>query len=218
MLALTALPRAGKDTAALLLVEEHGFYQDSFGAEIYKEISAAFGVSIEDLKSDYWKKNPVQELCLKNCTDTDFVRTALLHDTEEYASYTLAVHAPHSSRFILQRWATEYRRAQDELYWVKKTEERIYDAMAATCYNGNVVISDLREMHEYMRLQLIAESFQIPFRVIEIIREGTVKTDHSSDAGIPEKLIHSRIQNVEGQPEILLAAISRTVKNIQRIV
>lgn len=216
LIALHGHVRCGKDTAADYLVEHHGFFNTSFGEGIYEEVAPAFGVTIEQLQSDYWKKNDVDELALIHCTDDDFIATALLHDDNPGPTYIAQMEKPRSSRFILQRWATEYRRADDLMYWVEQAEERIYNALACTHYNGNVVISDLREMHEYTMLQSLAVQFNVPFRVLEIVRAGTVKTNHSSDAGLPERFINTRIENDD--LDVYLSAISRTVKNIQRTV
>ncbi len=221
LIALHGLPRCGKDTAADHLVNEFGFFKVAFGAGIYEEAAPAFNVSIADMQSDFWKKNDVPELALVNCTDLDFVNEVMkdLDDSwspppEAHIAYLM--NAPRSSRFILQRWATEYRRRSDPLYWVKKVEEPIYNALAATCYNGDVVVSDLREMHEFKFLKDMAATFHIPFRVLEIVRAGTVGSAHSSDAGLPFTAIHTRIEN--DALDVYLGAISRTVKNIKRIV
>jgi hypothetical protein len=218
MLCLTGLPRCGKDTAADHLVKEFGFFKTSFGAGIYEEAAPAFGVSIADMQTDHWKKNDVPELALANCTDQEFVNE-VMKDLDDSWGNTPQSHldylmnAPRSSRFILQRWATEYRREQNPLYWVQKVDRQLaYD------WNGqqDIVISDLREMHEYTYLHKLAGQFHMPFRVLEIMRAGTVGSAHSSDAGIPAHLINTRIEN--DSLDVYLGAISRTVKNIKRIV
>jgi hypothetical protein len=44
---------------------------------------------------------------------------------------------------LLQWWGTEYRRAQDPDYWVKKVQEKIYD------FHGVVLIADVRFQNEF---------------------------------------------------------------------
>ncbi len=217
LIALHALPRAGKDTAADHMVKEFGFIKVAFGAGIYEEAAPAFNVSIADMQSDFWKKNDVPELALINCTDTDFVNEVMkdLDDSwapssEQHIQYLME--APRSSRFILQNWATTYRRKSDTLYWVKKVDQYLTD----TWGTEDIVVSDLREMHEYEYLKRFAETYQLPFRVLEIVRAGTVGSAHSSDAGIPPHLTNTRIEN--DALDVYLGAISRTVKNIKRIV
>ncbi len=209
----SANPRCGKDTAADMLVNEMGFYKDSFGAEIYNEVAPAFGVTIEQLQSNEWKTQPQPELALINCRDGTFKAVAsqeiLEADQEEPCSIW---YEPRTSRFLLQRWATEYRRAQDLRYWVNKVEyrlERVNDGV-------DIVISDLREMHEYNALRNFALLSGMSFRVLEIRRDGSVSNGHSSDGGIPPTCINTVIQNNDSIEEYL-SAIRRTINNIRRV-
>jgi hypothetical protein len=213
ILAMHGLPRCGKDTAADLMVEEFGFYKDSFGKSIYDEVSVAFGVTVEQLQSNEWKTQPQLDLRLTFCSDEEFVKIALLEDPNTYGSYLEAMDAPHTSRFILQRWATEYRRRQNTMYWVNLTAARVEEALARGV--TDIVFSDLREVHEYMYVAALAKRLNMYLRVIEVLRNGTVGSTHSSDAGLPRGSIDSVIRNDD--LDEYRCTIRRTIKNIRRI-
>lgn len=214
-------PRSGKDTAANHLVAKHGFHKDSFGIEIYNEVAPAFGVTIDQLGLNHWKTAPVHQLSLQFCTDQGFIDTIVPLLLPYYTSpgrHHKVMTEARSSRFILQRWATEYRRKQDIHYWVNKLDDRLVGVLDGSEPDKDIVISDLREEHEYEYLRDTAENYGLRFRVIEIYRDGTVGSTRSSDAGIHPHHIHTRMENINGKPEILLRAISTTVTNIKGIV
>lgn len=201
-------PRAGKDTTADMLEKVHGFYRDSFGRGIYEEASAAFGVTIEQLGSHEWKTQPQKELAIENCTDPGF-RKAVRDATEGKIDF--ADWIPQTSRFILQQWGTEYRRKEDELYWVNSLKERIDPLTLGDM--PDIVITDVREPHEVQYLYALAAYTGQKLMIIEITRDAAAvhKTSHSSDAGLPRHFINHTIQNVEGRADIMLNEVIKLV-------
>ena len=139
----------GKDTVANVLVDVYGFYKTSFAKALYIEVAEAFGVTVEFLSNRGTKEECMSELILDRCTNKDFWRVAYLVTEEERRTCTgsgwftmpTTRQLVLSPRKALQLWGTEYRRAEDNYYWIKK-------AAAETEGIERVVFSDVREHHE----------------------------------------------------------------------
>ncbi len=113
----------GKNEIAEYLVKRYGFVQFAFSDALYWEVQQAFGLEDQEmLRNRETKEVPSARLALEHCAGLDFVR---LVDTMQRTQNPLewqhnVAGQPHSPREILQWWGTEYRRAQDENYWVKQ--------------------------------------------------------------------------------------------------
>lgn len=107
----------GKDTIGDILKAEFGFVPTHFGDELYREVSESFRVPEEFLRDRKTKEMDSELLTVERAKDVAFVQSMAdgRHDLT----------APRSPRWILQRWGTEYRRAQNPNYWVDRTEARI---------------------------------------------------------------------------------------------
>jgi hypothetical protein len=218
IIGMYGLPRSGKDTAADLMVNEFGFAKESFAKPLYEEVAAAFNVTIENLQSSAWKTYEAPELSLYNCNDHDFVDAIRaielfygMNSSEHEQAFDKFEYSPRTSRFILQRWATEYRRADDPLYWVWKMRERLVPLLEA---GRDVVIADLREEPEVQLLLGHATALGLPIRILEVTREGTVSNGHSSDNALPRHYIHTTIRN--DHLDEYLSTIRRTINNVRR--
>ncbi len=108
---------AGKDTIGDILFDEFGFIRTHFGDPLYTEIEAAFRVPELILRARKTKEEDTELLAVERSKDVVFVQRMIDagHD----------INIPRSPRWILQRWGTEYRRADNPDYWVEKTEARI---------------------------------------------------------------------------------------------
>lgn len=125
VLGLAGAAGVGKDTVADYLVERYGFEKFAFSDALYREVVAAFGLESEDILRDRtMKEEPTELLALKNCRDEDYVKVGrgLISGENPDTFFDLDTISL-SPRFVLQTWGTEYRRAIDPDYWVKKTEE-----------------------------------------------------------------------------------------------
>lgn len=123
LIGLAGQARCGKGTVADYLVRRFGFVKFAFSDALYHEISQAFGVSIEFLKGES-KDVPSALLALKNCSDSDFVGVAFgLVAGENPDTFGPLEEIPNSPRRILQWWGTDYRRAQQENYWIYKAQQ-----------------------------------------------------------------------------------------------
>lgn len=143
---------SGKNEITKVLVEEFGFYETSFAKKLYEEAAQAFGVTVEYLADRDGKESPRSELSLHRCKDNDFWKVASLVLREESQrrrpmsgwfispvtnDYVL------SPRKVLQLWGTEYRREQDNFYWIKALTADVQSQS-----NTLVAVSDVREAHE----------------------------------------------------------------------
>jgi len=102
----------GKDTVADYLVETHNFTKFSFSDALYDEVATAYGMSKASLYDRDTKELPMLALAPKFCQDWDFVQVL--------EAQGFALNQPISPRRILQLWGTDYRRAQDPMYWIKQ--------------------------------------------------------------------------------------------------
>lgn len=125
ILGLAGLAGCGKDTVADYLVARYGYEKFAFSDALYREVTDAFGLSSEELLRDRtMKEEPAEYLALKNCQDEGYVKVGRsLIARENPGTFFNLDQVALSPRFVLQTWGTEYRRAQDPDYWVKKTAE-----------------------------------------------------------------------------------------------
>lgn len=113
LIGLSGPAGVGKDTVADYLVETHGFTKFSFSDALYREVSEAFGIPIGELQRRETKELSHVRLQARYCADESF--RAIMLDTLPMWEHEF------SPRWVLQRWGTDYRRAQDPDYWIKKT-------------------------------------------------------------------------------------------------
>lgn len=116
LIGLAGPARVGKDTVADYLVEERGFVKFSFSDALYEEVSNAFDVPVDALQRADLKECATQWLALYRCDNIEAIN-AMIEDDDDR---TYFLNCPRSPRWVLQRWGTAYRRAQDPDYWIKK--------------------------------------------------------------------------------------------------
>ena len=139
LLGLSGARSSGKDSFAANLVEQ-GWGRHGFADSLYAEAAAAFGVTVGFLGLRSTKEIPQECLALGHCLDADFVAVVKNLEQSDFDNT-----APRSPRFILQVWGTEYRRSQDDLYWLRRMDEKL-DRVA--CSMPGVVITDVRYRNE----------------------------------------------------------------------
>lgn len=117
LIGLAGSAGVGKDTVADYLVEQYGFVKFSFSDALYREVSEAFGVSIEELQDRNNKEKPHPRLTTYHCSNIEFC--GLMEAASKEAG-RVVYNKWFSPRWVLQHWGTEYRRAQDPDYWTKR--------------------------------------------------------------------------------------------------
>ena len=136
LLGLAGKARSGKDTIASYLVERYGFVSFSFSDSLYHEVQLAFGLEDQSLlREPSTKDETTVRMALAACSDAAFVEVAkpLVHAANPDTFRPIEA-LELSPRQILQWWGTQYRRAQDDYYWVKKAQEFLQAVAAAARY------------------------------------------------------------------------------------
>ena len=131
-LGLAGAAGSGKDTVADYLVKRYGFIKYSFSDALYREVAEAFQVDEDMLRDREKKDTPSPDLYLWTCTSKEF-QVVMLAELEKLGAQFPSEQSC-SPRQILQWWGTEYRRAQDPDYWIKKADEWIYDLWGSCQY------------------------------------------------------------------------------------
>lgn len=118
ILGLAGPAGCGKDTVADYLVTRYGYEKFAFSDRLYAEVTAAFDLESEDLLRDRATKDALTtRMAAENCSDSEFL------DLLCSSNLVYSGSEPLSPRQVLQWWGTEFRRASDPDYWVKKTAE-----------------------------------------------------------------------------------------------
>lgn len=179
----------GKDTVGGIIANLFQAKMIAWADELYNQVAAAYGVNVEFLQFRETKDIPLNALCLLHCKDETYVDLML------NSGFTLT--EPLSPRVVLQRWGTEYRRAQDPDYWTKLTQVAIEAAEEPV-----ILISGTRMMNE---IKLVRSTGGF---LLHVSRQGfeQVKT-HSSEIDIPFEITDHRISN-DGDLADLTAAAS----------
>lgn len=145
VIGLTGLAGAGKDTVAELLRAHCGARTLAFADALRAEIADAFCLETIFLTRRETKEIPLPALALSNCTERAFVdRMLVLHAQSGTA---INPDAPRSPRQIMQWWGTEYRRSQDQGYWVSRAGQTI-SWLSKSEQADLVVLTDVRFVNE----------------------------------------------------------------------
>lgn len=198
LIALHGKAGAGKDTFADRLVERHGFVKRGFADPIYEEVSAAYNVPVSWLRDRTRKETPQVQLMLGACTDKAFTEMV-------GGSY----YAPCSPRAVLQQWGGDYRRSQDEDYWLKQMAVYATAALQAEC--AGVVIVDMRYLNEARWVS------QMRGHIIKIMRPNTApETGHASEIPLPDYMIDRTVHNA-GSIAYLHSVADSVIRGAERI-
>ena len=150
LIGLSGPAGVGKDTVADYLVETHGFTKFSFSDALYREVSEAFGVPIDELQRRETKEVPHWKLTSVQCRDVPF--SGLMYDYAFNTDEQRPARHEFSPRWVLQRWGTDYRRARDPDYWIKKTALWVQAWLDVTKddgeYHGGLVNTSVRFPNE----------------------------------------------------------------------
>lgn len=135
VLGLAGQAGSGKTTVAEYLVRTYGFIRFGFAAALYNEVAAAYGHPDDSMLRDRrYKEAPTEALALGMCSSEGFkvVAREILKAMHPYVDDADTI--PLSSRWVLQHWGTNYRRAQDENYWLIQADKFINGVRSAVMY------------------------------------------------------------------------------------
>lgn len=211
LLGLHARPRAGKDTFAQLFIAatRHSMSPTpddvslfAYADGIYEDLCAGYGINRVDFGSTESKTVAQDRFALVHCGVASFRQWAKRQGYDMFQ--------PRTTRFVMQRYGTDYMHAIDPHHWVKDTVRRIKTTLSPDLPREHVIVTDVRHgATEVEPLRKLARDTGRECLIIEIAKEwGTDhSTDHPSDKRLPPTLIDLTIQNVESQPAQMLAQL-----------
>lgn len=137
IIGLTGQPGSGKDTCAQALAP-YGFAAVAFADALRLEVAQVWHLDPRMLTDRATKEVAHPALAIEHCTDKRFLHWAAYHG--------LSLHDARSPRWLMQRWGSEFRRAQDPAYWVGQVEQWIAQQMAHG--RQRFVVTDVRMPNE----------------------------------------------------------------------
>lgn len=135
VLGLAGQAGSGKSTVAEYLVKAYGFTRFGFATALYNEVAAAYGQPDDSaLRNREHKEMPAEALSLDMCSNDEFKSVAreVLKGAYPHADDVDTI--PLSPRWVLQHWGTDFRRAQDENYWVDQAHKFINGVRSVVTY------------------------------------------------------------------------------------
>lgn len=178
---LTGHYGSGKDATGAVLVEDFGFERVAFADEVRREVA-----------TQPWPHLPWR---IRSRFAFDRLRGL---DGGDLAREIWTKPTSRRMRMLLQWWGTEYRRAQDPDYWLKRVGERL-------AAGGDFVVTDVRFPNE---VELIRRHGG---EVWMVQRDGCAGDSHVSERGIAEILCDRFVANNDTLPE-LQARVRRLMK------
>jgi hypothetical protein len=200
VLGLTGHPGSGKDSCAEAL--EPLFFQSvAFADALRLEVAAAFRVDVRMLTDRVTKEVPLPALSIGMCGVRGFVHWAM--------DQRLCLQAPRSPRWVLQRWGTEFRRAQNPDYWVLQVERWI--GRRTGLGHTRFVITDVRMDNEAALVRRLGGRLVRVHRPLgPPMAADTVGHSSEAHAGLA---VHAVIHN-DGSLDALQAEVARVLGEV----
>ena len=176
---------AGKDEVGYILETNHGYMKTSFAQELRKEVHAALCIAYNYKVTD----NPELHFPVQPLEQYDSTYAALrafqnlvfaAEGTKIGENLEFGVWAKPTSpdiRILLQWWGTEYRRVEDEDYWVKKWLNKWITVLLD---GTKLCITDVRYNNEAAMCKLMGVIWEVYGRNCE--NEGI--KEHASEKGV----------------------------------
>lgn len=197
LIGLTGRAGAGKDTCAEILAH-YGFHALAFADALREEVTEAFSVPRWVFVQRAAKETDRPALAIRNCINPAFRdrMVELGHGLDE----------DRSPRWIMQRWGTEFRRAQNPLYWIFALDFRV--RMAYRNGQRRLVVTDVRFDNEAECVRgLLGRVLQVHRPELRALQPDSAT--HSSEPVTPlpaDDVIHN-----DGDREHLHAEVVRVV-------
>lgn len=192
IIGVTGRAGSGKGEVAKRLCVTHGFVRTGFADPLKREVLDAYALPAEQLEffnNRANKERTLLQFSLQYCLDADFV--ALMCPLQLSGPETMReMVKPRSFRQICQRWGTEYRRAQNQDYWLNKCDEFILSQCDQPVPPAGVVVDDLRFENEAKFLRRVGGT------VINMLRDNiTMVEGHVSETPLPQTYIDYSLNN-----------------------
>jgi len=186
--------RTGKDTSADYLIEKYGFKKISFAEALKSEVGEYNRLLINyniDKKELYLYDNPGNmKLIVDSKIKEVFVDYILENkDCVDYITGDIIFQKygrPKKDRVLLQLWGTNYRRVENENYWVDLVKQQILGEP-----DTNWVITDVRFPNE---LELIKQLGGVSVEIVrDVVGNGIPK--HDSETALDDAIFDFHLQN-----------------------
>ncbi|GAB2704153.1 deoxynucleotide monophosphate kinase family protein [Comamonas sediminis] len=142
IIGLTGLEGAGKDSVAHVLLKNRLAFPIAFADPLRAEVAEAYSLQIHELTCRVTKEEDSERLALWRCTNGAFMQAVIATHPH------IDTKAPQSPRQIMRWWGTEYRRAQDQQYWINAMRERLFWADGIPLPSTAIVVTDVRFRNE----------------------------------------------------------------------
>lgn len=216
----------GKDTIGDHLIACYGYKKLSFSDGIRDEISLVYGKSQKEVSSEWQSRRDLKDceqpqLALKNCSDLAFINIALKAFEKEDESIGCdkdlvceRMLISRSPRRIQQIWGTEYRRTQDESYWLKYAEKNADfsrpQVLTSVRYPNELELGErIGAVRVHVeRLDIVNAADHVTERTLPL-KSGTIVIKNDGD-------IDSLYKQVDAMVAKLFVVGSENLKNRQR--
>jgi hypothetical protein len=173
LIGLTGKPGAGKDSCAEAL-RAHGYQTIAFADALRAEVAQAWRIDQRMLSDRATKEWPLPALAIGMCSDPHFLHWAVHREH--------SLQEPRSARWIMQHWGTEYRRAQDEDYWVRVVQR--WARQRVGLGNNHLAVTDVRMRNEAALIHALGGSVVRVHRpeLASVLSAATVGHDSEAQA------------------------------------
>ena len=174
--------RSGKDTAVAEIIKQRGLVEPTTGAlpnntDRYDIRKYSFADALRsEVDAEYRKAGSVEKVF---SPDYCFAKNGYVVTLPEWVKYdpngeVSAQYPLGKQRPLLQWWGTEYRRADDDNYWVKRLAEQIELEKPQIA-----LITDMRFPNEMQFVQQYGET-------VRVDREGLPPSTHASETALAD--------------------------------
>lgn len=150
IIGLAGAAQSGKNTISDYLATRYGYVQFAFSDALYAEVAAGYNMPDESFLRGGFKEIENYAMTLNHCNDKGFIDVAVYELKKAGIGFPKQMAL--SPRWILQVWGTEYRRAQDKDYWIKKAD------LFLEAYINNLKHTVTQEDHETLINEFINEA------------------------------------------------------------
>lgn len=209
LVGLTGLAGSGKDTVANIMATHFGYRKLAFADPLYLEIAEAFQIEVIDLRRRDCKEKDVPYLSLSRCEDKNFVNCTLMmlcekaqRDGSDF-DYHKELSSWRSPRWTLRMWGTEYRRSENNDYWISKLSSQITSFHRSGEFR--FAVTDVRFWDEAKKIRDFGGSIWMVDRKNSVGVKGDHQSEVKGDEFAPEHVIENNAsirqlqQNVIGK-------------------
>lgn len=177
---------AGKDEFAKIAEQEFGVKRVAFGDAVKEEVAEfldKYEVCWEH--RHLWGDQKDKEAWLRMAHSRRPKKGPLSNFLTNYGDYNNGWHY-FTPRSLLQFWGTDYRRAQDPLYWVKQLEKKLNDT-------DNFAAADCRFLNEFK--MGVADRGGVAVRIVRPDAPTISNMNHPSETELDGIVSHHTLYN-----------------------